>query len=139
MVREFFKWQNAESIKPDAEETSALIFKHSSTQEQRWEFASSFAASGSAFNREVSSKELELVEPKWTTPNRDTVAGLALANLWVSKMNLFGKMWFLFSFQNNKLKINFLLFDSCYRLILLLFNILCILIFLIFKIIEKLI
>jgi hypothetical protein len=34
-------------------------------------------------------KIVDFADPRCRTPNRETVAGLAPASLWVSKMNLF--------------------------------------------------
>jgi len=57
--------------------------------EHKWAFAISAAVEGSCSNRHGTSKDDDFVDPRCKTPNRETVAGLALASLCVSKINLF--------------------------------------------------
>lgn len=76
------------AIRPDADELSTFIFRVSSMHEHKWVFATSVAVDESCSKRHGTNKDVGLVEPRCRTPNRETVAGLASASLWVSKMNL---------------------------------------------------
>jgi len=77
------------AIRPDAEELLMFIFKVSSMHEHKWVFAISAAVDESCSKRQGTNKDVGLVKPRCKTPNRETVAGLASASLWVSKINLF--------------------------------------------------
>jgi hypothetical protein len=75
-------------IRPDADDLLTFIFRVSSMHEHKWVFAISAAVDESCSKRHGTNKDVGFVEPRCRTPKRDTVAGLASASLWVSKMNL---------------------------------------------------